>query len=44
MCDSRDAPEAMEGAPLDVCDLWLLLCLYIPGAEVGIECAEPAVE
>ena len=35
--------KAMEGALLDVHDLWLLLCLYISGAKVGIECAEPAL-
>ena len=44
MCDSRDASDAIEGAPFGVCDLWLLFCLYIPGAEVGIKCIELAVE
>ena len=44
MCDLRDVPDAIEGAPFGACDLWLLFCLYIPGAEVGIKCIEPAVE
>ena len=43
MCYLRDAPDAVEGAWLGVCDPWLLFCLYIPGAKVGIECVEPAV-
>ena len=44
MCDLRDVPDAVEGAPFGMCDTWLLFCLYIPGAEVGIKCIEPAVE
>ena len=44
MCDLRDAPDAIEGAWLGTCNPWLLFCLYIPGANVGIECIEPAVE
>ena len=42
MCDLRDVPDAVEGAPFSACDPWLLFCL--PGAEVGIKCIEPAVE
>ena len=44
MCDLRDAPDAIEGALFGAFDPQLLFCLYIPGAEVGIECIEPAVE
>ena len=44
MCDSRDAPDAMEWAPFGAHDPWLLLCLYIPGYKVGIKCVKPAVE
>ena len=44
MCDLRDAPDAVEWAPFGMCDPWLLLCLYIPSAKVGIKCVKPAVE
>ena len=44
MCDSRDAPDAMEWALFGMHDPWLLLWFYIPGAKVGIKCIEPAVE
>ena len=44
MCDLRDVPDAVEGALFGTSNLCLLFCLYIPGAEVGIEYIEPAVE
>ena len=44
MCASKDAPDAMEWAPFGMCNPWLLLCLYIPCAKVGIKCVKPAVE